>query len=84
MKIIVLNLHRNTKSSQLYKLFKKYGKVDSCNLVMDKEKDKSKGFGFVEMSDDDDANKAIAALNGTQLDNHKIRVKISTNTADTK
>ena len=77
MKIIVLNLFRGTTREQLYKLFQKYGKVKSCEPVMDKEKGTSKGFAFVEMQSDEDALKAIEALHGATLDNHKIRVKVS-------
>ncbi len=77
MKIMVLNLSRNTEESKLEKLFVKYGKVDSCALVLDKNTGKSKGFGFVEMPDETEANAAIAALHGTQVSGNKIRVKIS-------
>jgi RNA recognition motif-containing protein len=79
MKIIILNLNRETPVEQLAALFKKHGTVESCNLVMDKEKGKSKGFGFVEMSVDAEANAAITALHGMRLDNQKIRVKVSNN-----
>jgi len=82
MKIIVLNLFRGTTREQLYKLFKKYGKVDSCELVTDKEKGTSKGFAFVEMPEIVDAEKAIEGLHGTKLDNQKIRVKISDQNKD--
>lgn len=77
MKIIVLNLNKNTKVEQLEYLFKRFGAVESCNLVLDKEKGTSKGFGFVVMPDDTEANAAIAGLNGTKLYGHKIRVKVS-------
>lgn len=79
MKIIILNLNRETKVEQLEALFKKYGTVESCNLVMDDETGDSKGFGFVEMSDEAEANAAIAGLHGTKVDNKKIRVKVSNN-----
>jgi RNA recognition motif-containing protein len=75
MKIIVLNLHRSTKIEQLEKLFKKYGTVESCNLVMDTEKDTSKGFGFVEMPMQGDAKAAMKSLNGKDIAGSKIRVK---------
>ena len=77
MKIIVLNLNKDIRAEQLDNLFKKYGTVESCNLVLDKEKETSKGFGFVEMLDDAEANAAISGLHGTRLGGNKIRVKIS-------
>ena len=77
MKIIVLNLNRNTDESKLEKLFVRYGKVDSCTLVLDKNTKKSKGFGFVEMPNEEEANKAIKELHGSQVSGNKIRVKIS-------
>lgn len=77
MKIIVLNLTRETTKETVERLFKKHGKVDSCQLVMDEETGNSKGFGFIEMPDEKEAAAAIASLHGIKLDNHKIRVKIS-------
>ncbi len=77
MKIIVLNLTRDTKEGQLVKLFRAYGKIESCHIVLDEETGVSKGFGFVEIKNDSDGEKAIAALNGTNLGNNKIRVKVA-------
>ncbi|MCD6034666.1 MAG: RNA-binding protein [Rickettsiales bacterium] len=77
MKIIVLNLHRSTTSQELTALFQKFGKVASCDLVMDRETGQSKGFGFVEMNDVAEAEAAIAKLHGTLLANHKLRVKVA-------
>lgn len=80
MKIIVLNLNRKTKIEQVEHLFKKHGNVESCELVMDLSKNQSKGFGFVEMENEEQANKAIEELHGFKLDNQKIRVKVSSST----
>jgi len=77
MKIIVLNLNKTMDESRVAKLFAKHGKVDSCSLVLDKETQKSKGFGFIEMPDDAEATAAIAALHGSQVSGNKIRVKVS-------
>lgn len=77
MKIIILNLSRNTTQEQLSALFEIYGKVASCNLVMNQDKGTSKGFGFVEMADENEANIAIKTLHGKVVDGNKIRVKIS-------
>jgi RNA recognition motif-containing protein len=80
MKIIVLNLHRDTTKEKLRDLFKFYGQVESVQLVMDKEKGTSKGFGFVEMPDEIEATAAIAALHGKKVGGNKIRVKVSDQT----
>lgn len=77
MKIMVLNLNRNTDEPRLEKLFAKYGTVSSCVIVTDKVTGKSKGFGFVEMEDEIAANSAVKALHGSLLSGNKIRVKIS-------
>lgn len=77
MKIIILNLARNLTSDGLENLFKPYGKVASCNLVLNADKGTSKGFGFVEMPDEIEANKAISALHGKVVEGNKIRVKVS-------
>jgi RNA recognition motif-containing protein len=79
MKIIILNLNKNTEESKVEKLFAKYGAVKSCKLVTDKETGKSKGFGFVEMDDEIAANRAITALHGSMVSGSKVRVKISDN-----
>ncbi len=75
MNIKILNLHRNIKTEDLQKLFAKHGKVKSCEIVIDKETGKSKGFGFIEMNDEGEANLAISKLHGKFLLNQKIRVK---------
>ena len=77
MKIIVLNIPRNIKDTEIKNLFSEYGVVESCSLVMDAERGMSKGFGFVEMPDAEEANAAIAALHSKQVGNQKIRVKFS-------
>lgn len=77
MKIIVLNLPRETTAEEVSELFKPHGKITSCQLVMDNVNNKSKGFGFVEMNDANEANAAISALHGKKIGENKIRVKIS-------
>jgi len=63
-KIYVGNLGYDVSSSDLQQLFAPYGTVQSAQVIEDRDAGRSKGFGFVEMSTDDEANKAIAALNG--------------------
>lgn len=77
MKIAILNLHRKIDKQQLMKLFSSFGRVESCELVVDKNTGASKGFGFVVMSEEIDANKAVLGLHGKTINNQKIRVKFS-------
>jgi RNA recognition motif-containing protein len=77
MKIIVLNIPRNIKAEEISALFSPFGVVESCSLVMDEVRGMHKGFGFVEMPDEAEANAAIVALHGKQVGNQKIRVKIA-------
>lgn len=77
MNIAILNLHRNIDKDQLEKLFASYGEVESCEIVLDKNKGTSKGFGFVVMNNEAEANDAISGLHGKIISNQKIRVKIS-------
>jgi RNA recognition motif-containing protein len=80
MNIIVLNLSRKTTIADLTELFKVHGVVESCDIVMDKESGKSKGFAFVKMADGDEANAAIQDLDGKRVDGFKMRVKVSNKT----
>lgn len=75
MKILVRNLERSVSEAELLALFKPYGKVDTCSLVMDQDTGKSKGFGFVEMSNPREAIKAIKGLNTLRVHGVGIRVK---------
>lgn len=79
MNIYVGNLNWNMTSEDLHELFSPYGEVTSAKIVTDKFKNnRSKGFGFVEMSDDDAARTAISALNDTEVQERKIVVNEST------
>ncbi len=75
MKLLIRNLSRSTTETEIRSLFASYGKVQSCNLVMDATTGKSKGFGFVEMPTNSEGVKAMKNLNGMELDGLKIRVK---------
>ena len=76
MKLIVLNLPRDLSEDALATLFKAHGAVSACNLVLDAQTGLSKGFGFVEMADEGQAQAAIQALNGSVIEKNKIRVKV--------
>ncbi|MCS5586738.1 MAG: RNA-binding protein [Gammaproteobacteria bacterium] len=75
MKILIRNLPRTLSENNLNELFKEYGEVQSCSLVLDKTTGESKGFGFVEIAKVGDAKAAIQALNGKPVNGNKIRVK---------
>lgn len=75
MKILVRSLERTVTEAELLELFKQFGTVDSCTLVLDAATGKSKGFAFVEMPHGREAVKAIKALNTLRLHGHGIRVK---------
>ena len=75
MKLIVLNLPRNFSENELAKLFKTYGNIKACSLVLDSKTGTSKGFGFVTMALEHEAVTAIKELNGSAIQQNKIRVK---------
>lgn len=75
MKLLIRNLARGTTESELRAMFEEHGTVQSCTLVMDKDTNSSKGFGFVEMPKPGEAKAAMKLLNGHELDGNKIRVK---------
>jgi RNA recognition motif-containing protein len=75
MNIFVARLNFNTKREALEAAFAKFGQVSSAKIVKDRDTGRSKGFGFVEMPNDEEAHKAMAALNETELDGRVIVVK---------
>jgi RNA recognition motif-containing protein len=74
MNIYVGNLDYRVNEKELDDVFSDYGTVSSVKVIMDKFNGRSKGFGFVEMENQDEANKAIRELNGTTFENRKITV----------
>ena len=74
MNIYVGNLHYNANEEELKGIFKEYGEVMSVTIITDKYTGRSKGFGFIEMLNDEEANKAISSLNDTELHGRKIKV----------
>jgi RNA recognition motif-containing protein len=77
MNIYVGNLSWNLKDQDLANLFAQYGEVTSAKIITDKFTGRSKGFGFVEMANDDQAQAAIAALNGSAVDGRNVVVNES-------
>ena len=73
-KIYVGNLSFQTTESDITQAFSGFGPVESVSIITDRETGRSKGFGFVEMADQADANKAISALNGTEMGGRSLTV----------
>ncbi len=73
-KLYVGGLSYSTTEGQLQEVFSAHGTVESARVITDRVTGRSKGFGFVEMSSGGEAQKAIEALNGTQLDGRTLTV----------
>lgn len=74
MNIFVGSLPFKLQEDELKQLFEAYGEVSSVKLINDRETGRSKGFGFVEMPDDESAQQAIEGLNGSEVAGRKIAV----------
>jgi len=72
--IFVGNLSFNTNEDELRQAFEAYGQVDRVSIMTDRDTGRSRGFGFVEMASNEDGEKAIAALNGSQVGGRTINV----------
>lgn len=75
--IYVGNLSFSTDSNELENLFAEYGAVDRAQVITDRETGRSRGFGFVEMANDDEAQNAIESLNGKDVDGRELRVNVA-------
>jgi len=75
MKLIALNLPRDLDEQALAELFKAYGNIRDCTLVLNEDSGKSKGFGFVEMALEHEGEIAIQELHGSRVGKNRIRVK---------
>ena len=73
-KLYVGNLPYSATEQSLQDTFSQCGEVDSVNVITDRDTGQIKGFGFVEMSRDSEAQKAIQELNGTSIDGREIKV----------
>lgn len=74
MKIYVGNLSYSTTEEDIRSAFSPFGTIDSADVIMDRSTGRSKGFGFVEMSNDAEAKAAIEGLNGKDLDGRSLNV----------
>jgi len=77
IKLYVGNLSFNTTEDELRDTFAAFGSVVSCNLIMDRMTDRPRGFGFVEMSSQEEADKAIAELNGKEVGGRALVVNVA-------
>lgn len=73
-KLYVGNLSYSTTDESLNGAFAQFGTVASARVIMDRETGRSKGFGFVEMTTDEEAQKAVAAMDGQPLDGRNLKV----------
>lgn len=73
-KLYVGNLPYSVDDAALQTRFGEFGQVTSAKVIMDRDSGRSKGFGFVEMENDDEANRAIEQLNGTDLGGRAMNV----------
>ncbi|MFT6810818.1 MAG: cold-inducible RNA-binding protein [Saprospiraceae bacterium] len=75
MNIFVAKLSYDTTTEELTQVFERYGDLDSVKIIMDRDTGRSKGFGFVEMPNDEEAQLAIDELNDSEIDGRQIVVK---------
>ena len=75
MNIFVAKLNFDTREDHLKEVFEEFGEVSSAKIIMDKFTGRSKGYGFIEMPNDDEAQNAINDLNDSELDGRNIVVK---------
>lgn len=77
MNIYVSNLNFATKNDSFQDLFEQYGEVSSANIITDRETGRSRGFGFVEMPNDEEGQAAIDALNGVEFEGKTLTVNVA-------
>ena len=76
-KIFVGNLSYNTNDDSLRDAFESFGSVTDAKVILDRESGKSRGFGFVEFENSDEADKAIADMDGQDLDGRSLTVNVA-------
>ncbi len=75
MNIFIANLDFKVQSEKLQEIFEEYGEVSSAKIIFDRASGRSKGFGFVEMPNDEEANRAMEDLDGVEIEGKAIVVK---------
>ena len=78
MNIYVGNLHYEVKENDLKQIMEEFGAVSSIKIISDKDSGRSKGFGFIEMDNNEEANNAIRSLNGKMLQGRPMAIKEAT------
>ncbi len=74
MKLYIGNLAWSVDDAKLSQMFSEFGSVTSASVITDRYSGRSKGFGFVEFADDESGNKAIAAMNGKNVEGRELKV----------
>jgi cold-inducible RNA-binding protein len=77
IQVYVGNLSKDTTQEELNSLFAQAGDVMAVDIIMDRRRGESKGFGFVTMSAQSEADKAVSMFNSYSLDNHQLRVDLA-------
>ena len=77
MNIYVSNINFSTQNESFMNLFSSFGEVTSAKIITDRESGRSRGFGFVEMANDEEGQAAIDALNGTEFEGKTINVSVA-------
>ena len=77
MNMYVSNLSFNTNDETLKQLFEKFGAVSSAKVITDRETGRSRGFGFVEMANDTEANAAMSGLNNSEVEGRTMSVSVA-------
>lgn len=77
MNIYVSHLSWNTQNDSLQNLFSQFGEVTSANIITDRETGRSRGFGFIEMVNDNEGQEAINSLNETEFEGKVINVSVA-------
>lgn len=84
MNIYISNLNFSTKTENLQELFTQFGEVTSANIITDRVTGRSRGFGFVDMPDEEAGQKAIDSLNNTDFEGKTITVNVARPRTDTR
>jgi RNA recognition motif-containing protein len=74
MNIYVANLHYRLNDEDLHQIFSEFGEVTSAKIIKDHETGRSRGFGFVEMANQEEGSKAMDSLNGTEIEGKQLMV----------
>jgi RNA recognition motif-containing protein len=77
VKLFIVGISRDMSEIELLELFTLHGQVENVTIITDKDSGESKGYGFIQMTDQHGADRAIRALNGMELDGRELSVRIA-------